>query len=172
MIFNRPIWAPNVIMVDLPDDKLKKKLPEIMRHIGLDNQLVGINAMSDELELESRKITIHQEDYEIYRELLSDSHNPSTILLKSKAKIVYYVDADVESCKAAFAHMYDLIEDDYPIICLSHILPNHVNSAVVICDNVSKYTDKKSDTVAIISIDEFTSYNIYYNEKKFKIADQ
>lgn len=170
MVFNRPIWAPNVILVDFPNDQLEMVLPKIISHINLPNQVVGINAISDDLELESRKITIHQEDYEIYRELESETINPSTIMLNNKAKIVYYVDANTDSYKAAFSHIYDLIEDEYPILCLCNILPQYVHSALTICSDFNKYSASKLDKNIFCSVEQFLTMSIAYSDKQFQIT--
>lgn len=170
MIFNRPIWGPNVIMVNLPNDEINEFLPQIMNHIGLHHQIIGINAISDELEISERKIIIHQEDYEIYRELPSETKNPSTLMLDNKAKIVYYVDADVISCKAAFSHIYDLIEDEYPIICLSTDLIDHVQPAISIVSNFSDYISNNPGCKHCVSLKQFLSKAIDYSNKQFHIS--
>lgn len=170
MIFNRPIWAPNVIMVDLPDDGLNDAIPRLMEHIDLPNQIIGVNAISDELEIKERKIIIHHEDYEIYRELPSSNPNPSVSMLKGKAKIVYYVDADKESIKAAFSHMYDLIEDDYPILCLSNDLPKQMQSAITICNDISKFSSLKDNHSIFMTIDQFIESSIVYENKRFQLS--
>lgn len=169
MIFQRPIYAPNVILVDLPIDQLEEAIPKIMRHIALDDQVIGVNALSDDYSLSSRKIIIHNEDYEVYRELPSDSNNPSRYLLDSRAKVAYFIDASSETFKAAFSHVYDLIGDEYPIVCISNELSDHLNSSITIVDSLLtiKHSDKFSTNFLIL--DEFLDKDLNYTDNKFVI---
>lgn len=170
MIFNRPIWAPNVILVDLSSSELAEGLDKLVRHIGLKNQLVGINALSDELEIASRKIIIHQEDYEIFRELPSESINPSTIMLQEEVKIAYYVDASEESYKAAFSHIYDLIGDEYPILCLCNDLTKKLEASVILCSNPDAYSHLNLKNTKFLTLSQFLNSSVKYLDKAFVIS--
>jgi len=166
-MFHRPVYAPNVILVDLPEQQLQKAIPQLMKHIAMNNQIIGVNALSDDYSLASRKIIIHNEEYEVYRELPSDTDNPSRYLLDSGAKVAYYIDASSDTFKAAFVHVYDLIGDEYPIICVSNELTNHLNSSFTIVDSISASTNPDKIDARCMKLNEFLNLNIKYKDNKF-----
>lgn len=167
MIFHRPIYAPNVILVDLPESKLQQAIPKIMKHLSIREQVIGVNALSDDYNLSSRKIIIHNEDYEVYREYPSQFNNPSRYLLDSGAKVAYFIDASSDSFKAAFVHVYDLINDDYPIVCISNELTNHINSAITIIDTEKPTRNSDKITAQFMNLDDFLNSDVRYDVNKF-----
>lgn len=170
MIFDRPIYVPNVILIDLPENLLKNALQKIMDHLLLPGQIVGVNAMADDYYLSSRKIIIHQEDYEIYREYYSSTVTPSKYLLDAGTKVTYFIDASAETFKAAFVHMYDLIGDEYPIVCISDQLTNHLNSSITIVQDKKAMPEvSKRIKSTFMELDDFLNVKIEYKNNQFII---
>ncbi len=169
MLFQKPIWAPNVILVDLPINQLEKVIPGILKHLELTNMLIGVNAVSDSDEFDLGKMIIHQEDYEIYRERLLKDENISSHLLKAGVKVAYYIEANKDSYRAAFAHMYDLIGDEYPIICISNSLSNDIESAITIIDSSKKENYQTNSKTLFISLSELFNRKVRYIENRFVV---
>lgn len=167
MMFQKPIWAPNVILVNLPEEKLEDSLLAILKHIGLEGKMIGINAVNDDEDLDFRKMIIHQEDYEIYRERYSNSKTVSAYLLKAGVKIAYCIEANEDSYRAAFAHMYDLIGNDYPIVCVSSSLGQHIESAITIVDR--ECSNSENSKTIFLTLDNMLKNDIKYQENHFII---
>lgn len=164
----RPIFAPNVILVDLIFEDLNQWIPTIIGRINEKNNFVAVNAMFELNNEVYKNIIIHQEDYEIYRHSLADNNEVSKIIINSGVKVVYFLEADAESYRAAFVHLFDLIGHDFPIICFSNTLSRDIKPGLLIVNDIN-YKENHSYGSNCMLISDFATKIISAQTKGFII---
>lgn len=168
MIFNRPIHAPNVILVDLNENQLNEHLAKIISHISFKNKFVGVNTINDNQSFNHRAKIIHQPEYEIYRDAIGNEKDISTIFIKSGLSVAYFLDTDEENCRVAFSHMYDLIGEEYPIILVSNYFQNQIDPCLIITDK-ENFKSLDENVNKVFSIDEFFNAQLEFSNQLLSV---
>jgi len=164
----RPVFTPNVILVDLPPEELLQWMPDIISRINEKEQFVAVNAMFELNSEVYKNIIIHQEDYEIYRHTSTDKNRISKAIINNGIKVVYFLEADVESYRAAFVHLFDLIGHDFPIICFSNTLKNDLKPGLLVVKDIQ--TKKQhSHGSNCMSLSDFFATTISVHAQSFII---
>lgn len=177
MIFNKPIWAPNMILVDAPKagvNGLDIAL-DVLKAIPNRKNVIGIFASNRIVDIEREKIIIEQYDYSIYRE--SDKEKPwlRSKFLKGGAKIVYYIVSPEKEYRAAIVNVYDLINTEYPVICVSEFLSHEIMPAAMIVPSVEDKEKAIAESVPaaidgkIITITDFERLKVFFENQAFRI---
>lgn len=137
MIQPRPIWCPNIILLD-SGDQLAFPVGEakkIIKKIAKDTKLITVYINHEFSDLDESQIVVKSLDYAIYKETSKTNKNATSEFLRAGSNYVYYIKTDIDSYRAAFIHVFDLLLLDYPIICISNNLSNQLQSAAVIVPN-------------------------------------
>ena len=62
---------------------------------------------------------VKYDDYSIYKEIRKKGKGITSEFLAAGSNYVYYIKTDLDSYRAAFIHIFDILSGDYPIICVS-----------------------------------------------------
>ena len=177
MIQSRPIWCPNIILLDscdqlsFPIDEAKS----IIKKLTKDTKLITVYINHEFSNLDESQIVVRSSDYAIYKETNKLNKNVTSEFLKAGSNYVYYIKTDIDSYRAAFIHVFDLLFLDYHIICVSNNLASHLQSAAVILPNKSgkdcKATIQQTmkPDIPLYLTSDILSKNVKFRENEIEI---
>lgn len=84
-------------------------------------------------------------DFNIYEETTTNSTKDSSLMLKSGASMVFYIEVLDEHLKQAFDQFLNVIPATFPIICESPALISYVKPAVFFIVDNEKIKNKKKE---------------------------
>lgn len=167
MIFDKPIWSPNVMVFNFEEDfsdvlsqsvilinKLAKSIPIIAVYIDRN--------YSDIIE---SQIILSNPDYAIYKEVNRHNNTTTSKLLDAGAKYTYYVVPSAVDYKAAYVNLIDILGSDYPIVCIAKNIDAYVDSAALI-SNGNVYCRQLDHE---LSFNSFLKQKFSFNNRAFVI---
>jgi len=137
MLKPRPIWCPNVLLLDsgnaqfFPIDEAK----EIVKKLTKDTKLITVYISHNFPEIDESQIVVKSFDYAIYREKRCEGNSLATQILNAGSSYVYYIQTFEDSYRAAFIHIFDILGMELPIICISNSLANQLQCAAIVFPN-------------------------------------
>jgi hypothetical protein len=178
MIFNKPIWAPNMILVDAPTSGLAKLdiALDVLGSLTMKDQVIGIFASDRIKNIEKEKIIIEQYDYSIYKKSNKNKSWLRSKFLNGRAKIVYYVISPEKEYRAAIVNVYDLISTEYPVICISEFLNKEINPAAMVVPTIEdkdfalQHKMPAAMDGKVYTINEFLSFKTSFEDQSFKLS--
>lgn len=137
MLKSRPIYCPNVILLDADShpEFNKSEAVEIINKISKKSKLITVYIDHDIKGIEENQIVVKNYDYCIYKEIRVESDCIASKYLAAGSSYVYYINTDVENYRAAFSHIFDILSEDYPFICISKYLAKQLQSAATVVSN-------------------------------------
>ncbi len=176
MFFNKPLYTPNIILVESPvsGDKRLDIVFEIIDHLNLGKQLVVLCASDNIFQKNKNQIIIEQYDYTIYRERDTTAKTLASQILKKNPGIVYCISADSDGFKAAISNVCDLIGTNYPILCVSQNLSSSINPACIIVPELSDKqmmieNNNSFNANNILTLNELLDYEVVFESNLFSL---
>ncbi|MBI9066609.1 MAG: hypothetical protein JEZ09_04910 [Salinivirgaceae bacterium] len=167
MMYNKPIWSPNVILMNVTDNIEEVTLETIALIKKLDPSilLIGLYINHKYKEIKESQIILSNPDYSIYKEVLKNEQTIPSRLLSAGARHVYYIVPKTANYRQAFVNLIDILGYNFPIICIAAGLANDIDSPAI----VDFENSIKEKIVNRITISELKKKEITFEGRKFKI---
>ncbi|HAZ01884.1 MAG: hypothetical protein A2W97_10325 [Bacteroidetes bacterium GWE2_40_63] len=167
----KPIWCPNVILLDKNDPSTfsTEQVIEAIHLLPPDIPFLFL-AIGDfkDSSLDSQ-IIIQQHGYSIYKENIFKRGNLTSLILETGLHHVYYIHTEPDLIKLAFIHFMDIIGSDYPIICLAPHLSGKLEPAIII-EPSEKVEPRTKKSKAMITLNEVKNISIKFNNQQLWVS--
>lgn len=166
MIYNKPIWSPNVILVDLANlsGDLYANAERLIDKLKDNEQIISVIIDHNYSSVIKSQIVLANNDYSIYKEDDKTGNSFSSKLIQFGIKHSYYVVPNEMSYRAAYVNILDILGYDYPIICFSSNLSNDIDASAIVTNSL----DLK-DPIKRLTLDDFISKEVFFEKKSFII---
>lgn len=167
MIFNKPIWYPNVIVINSykNNERMLEKISDFFFCIKTEQQLICVVLDHNITAPVATQILLQTSDYTIYKETRITNESFTSQLLNIGATHVYYIVPKPDAYRAAFVNLMDILGNNYPVICFTDAMVSEIDAAATIELNepiVKKYPNR-------FTIENLMKKSINFFEKKFII---
>ncbi|MDA3893009.1 MAG: hypothetical protein PF517_15210 [Salinivirgaceae bacterium] len=137
MLKPRPIYCPNVILLHSENNEIFSVLEAkaIIEKVTKGIKVITVYIHHEFNDLDESQIVVKNYDYSIYKETRKKSGNVTSEFLNAGSDYVYYVKADMENYRAAFVHLFDILSNNYLIICIASSLGAQLKAGAIVVEN-------------------------------------